>query len=208
MKKIFISTLIATIAIARCVEAQEPCPPPGGRCFNKRQLENVQKAVKELDEIHDSPAKVTIEDPITIVHDWAGRVYINGGDSKPVRMKLKLGSTIDRDLAVTLPTKVYYQPKPPDPMFRLRVRAQFGLLPLQLASTISGKSKEMFFDAGLGWDFFHLGILNTAIYTGVYSSGIGLGLDFTRNFGPYVGYSLIYDGFKSAVWAGIYFSLN
>jgi len=188
--------------------AQTACTPPaGGKCLTKDQLDKVEQALKELDAIHKAPAVITTPDTITIIHDWQNRVFVNGGGASPVRLKLKLGDTVDRDMAVTLPTQVYFRPQPPDPMFRLRIRAQAGILVPQLLQTATG-NKQSFWDAGIGWDFFHYNAVNVAVYTGVRSVGGGIGLDLTRNFGPYVGYSLVYEGLQSSVQTGIYFSFN
>jgi len=200
--------LAASASLAASADDPVPCvPEPGGKCLTKGQFEAVKKALEELDSIHKSPAVVTTPDSVVVISDWDGRVYVNGGDTKPIRLKVKIGDTVDRDMAVTLPSVVYYRPKPPDPMFRLRIRAQAGLLVPELVRTAGG-DKQSFWDAGIGWDFFHLGAVNLSAYTGVRSLGGGLGLDLTRNFGPYVGYSLVYDGLRSSVNAGVYFSFN
>lgn len=188
--------------------AQEPCiPPPGGKCLTADQYERVKQALKELDDIHSSPAELRIEQPVTVVHDWQGRVYVNGGDKSPIPAKLRIGQHVDRDMAVTLETRVFYREKPPDPMFRLRLRAQAGILVPQFITAVS-KERQNFFDGGLGLDFFHLGPVNASVNLGVFSSGAGLGLDVTKNFGAMVGYALIYDGLKSSVIAGLYFAFN
>lgn len=190
------------------VGADNVCTPPdGGKCINKEQLEEIRKGLTELDKIHKSPAVVTTTESIVIIHDWDGRVYTNGGDNKPMHFKLKLGDTVDRDMSIVLPTQIYYRLKPPDPMFRLRIRAQLGALIPELVRTSTG-TKQNFLDAGIGWDFFHLGPFNLSAYTGVASSGGGIGFDITKNFGPYVGYSLVYDGWRSSVQTGLYFSFN
>lgn len=187
--------------------ADDCVPPPGGKCLDSAELGDVKKAVRELDEIHRSPAVLTFQSPVVIVHDWDGRVYVNGGETKPVRVKLKIGDTVDRDLAVTVPVQVYYRPKPPDPVFRLRVRAQIGILPFDLVSTATG-DKRRFWDASVGWDLLHFGPVNFSVNTGVASSGVGVGLDLTNNFGVTAAYALSYDGFRSGVFTGAYFSFN
>lgn len=199
--------LCAALLAAAPARADDCVPPEGGKCLDKQQLDSVKKAVKELDEIHSSPAVVTVEDPVVIVHDWDGRVYVSGGATKPVRMKLRIGSTVERDLAVTVPVQVYYRDKPPDPMFRLRIRAQAHVLPFE-AFREDELGRRRFWDAGVGWDFFHLGDFNVSAFTGVYSAGAGLGWDVTRNFGVYAGYSLLYDGFRSSLATGVYMSFN
>lgn len=187
---------------------QECIPPPGGKCLTKEQFDGVKQALEELDKIHKSPAVVTTKDKIVVVSDWDGRVYVNGGTTAPLRMSVRVGDTVDRDVLMTLPAVVNYRPKPPDPMFRLRIRAQVGILVPELIMTATGdKNAQFFVDGGIGWDFFHLGPVNVAAYTGVRSLGGGLGLDLTRNFGPYVGYSMVYDGWRSSVHTGVYFSI-
>lgn len=204
MKKLTVALALSVAIASRAATAADCIPPDGGKCLDKEQLEAVKKAVRELDSIHSAAAEVTIQDPVVIVHDWDGRVYVNGGPSRPIRAKLTVGPTVERDLTVTVPVQVYYRDKPPDPMFRLRIRAQAHVLPIEAFRP--GVSR--FWDAGVGWDFFHLGPVNAALFTGVYSAGGGLGLDVTRNFGFYAGYSLVYDGLRSTAAAGAYMSFN
>lgn len=184
------------------------CPPEGGICLTKEQRAQVTAAIEELDDIKNSKAEVEILEPIIIIRDWEDRVYINGGEKKPIKLKLRIGKTINRDMEMTLPIQVGYREEPPDPMFRLRIRAQAGfLIPTIFESPIKEHILDGM-DAGIGWDFFHLDLVNLSVYTGIRSVGGGLGLDLTKNFGPYLGYSLVYDGLKSNALAGIYFSFN
>jgi len=188
--------------------SQEGCvPPDGGICLTKEQRDAIKQGILELDEIHNSQAIITTDDSITIIQDWNGRVYVNGGDKNPIRLKLKIGKTIERDLSMVLPTQVHYRPEPPDPMFRLRIRAQVGILIPQMIQTFDG-DKRRFWDSGLGWDFFHLDDFNVALYTGVNSLGGGIGYDLTRNFGLYGGYAFVYSGLQSSIITTIYFSFN
>ena len=199
--------LLALLLLSGTAHADECVPPDGGACVTKEELDQIKEALRELQSIHEAQAQITIQDPVVIIHDWDGRVYVNGGDKNPLKMKLKLGDTIDRDMAATLPTQVYYRPKPPDPMFRLRIRAQAGILTPQIVDAISGNSSK-WWDVGIGWDFFHIDNVNLSLYTGIQSAGGGIGFDLTKNFGPYVGYSLVYEGFKSGAFAGVYFAFN
>lgn len=180
-----------------------PCPPPYAVCLTAEEKQTVGDSLRELKEIKEAKATVKVTDDIVIVRDWEDRVYVNGGSGKPIRATLTLGSTVERDLELQLPVQTFYREKPPDPMFRLRVRAQAGVLfPRVLDSFKDG------WDAGIGWDFMHVGPANLSAYTGIRSVGGGLGVDLTKNFGPYVGYAFLYDGLKSGVLGGVYFSLN
>ncbi len=208
MKLCVIALAALLAAVPAAALAADPCvPEPGGKCLTKDQFEQVKKALSELDSIHKAPAVVTSVDPIVVVYDWEGRVYVNGGSTAPLRLKVKVGETVDRDLLVTLPANVYYREKPADPPFRIRIRAQAGLLVPEMVRTASG-DKQSFWDGGVGLDFFHLGSVNLSANVGVRSAGGGIGLDLTRNFGPYVSYALVYDGFRSSVQIGSYFSFN
>jgi len=214
MKKLFflLFFLIPTLAFADDPAPDTCVPPPGGKCLTKEQLDKITEAIKELDDIHKSPAVVEFKQPIIIIQDWQNRTYINGGTNKPIDMKVKIGSYVDRDMAVTLPVQVSYRDKPPDPLFRLRIRAQFGFLIPQVVQTLMGTKQNMF-DGGLALDFFHLGIFNVAVYAGVFSSGLGLGLDITRNFGITSNLVVRYEGLINSAdflsnMTGIYFSFN
>lgn len=195
---------LAASIVASSVQAQET-PVTPQKCLTEDQYGKVVDALKELDSIKKSEMTGEFSEPIVIVHDWNGRVYVNGGDGKPLHLKVKVG-TIDRTLAVQLPTSVFYREKPPDPMFRLRIRAQAGILLPDVWK--KGADKTSFLDAGVGWDFFHLGPVNLAIHTGVSSAGAGLGVDLTKNWGLTAGYSLVYRDFHSGALVGTFFSFN
>lgn len=177
------------------------------KVLNPDQWSRVKKALQELDEIKKSPAILTIQDTIEIIHDWEGRVYTNGGDKKPLKVKLTIGNIIDRDLSVEMKTKVWYREKPMDPIFRIRIRAQVGVLVPDLITKIKGNGGWPI-DAGLGLDFMHFGPLNLAAYAGVFSFGAQIGFDLTKNFGTFVGYSMVYDGWRSNLLIGTFFSFN
>jgi hypothetical protein len=217
--------VLAILFFSIPVSAQDPEPerPPcpqelldsGGICLTKEQKEKLVEAVKELEDIHESKAEVELEEPIIIIRDWEDRVYINGGEKKPIKMKLKVGEHVDRDMEVQLPIRVYYREEPPDPWFRLRIRFQAGILVPEAIRSIRNATEddendglEEFWDAGLSWDFLHYDALNLAIYTGIRSVGIGPGVDLTKNFGLYAGYSFVYTSLGHSLQTAAYFSFN
>ena len=187
-----------------CIRDIQPCD---GTCLSESDSAQVAAALKELKGIKESPAKIEVTDEIVIIRDWDNRVYINGGTAKPIKLKLKLGPTIERDMEATLPIQVNYREKPPDPMFRLRIRAQAGMLVPEMIKSFSGGVKD-FWDASVGLDFFHIGPVNLAVSPGIRSIGIGPGFDITKNFGVTAGYAFIYRGFDSSAFTSIYFSFN
>lgn len=208
MKLLFILCLM--LLPLRAFAQDEACPvaKSGGVCLSKDQKEELKRAVTELKEIYDSPAIITVE-PIIIIRDWDSRIYVNGQSKKPIKLKLKIGSVVDRDMEMQLPIQVHFREAPPPPMFRLRIRAQIGLLSTPLAQTFDDSSRlRSSLDGGIGWDFFGLSDVNLSLYTGVRSVGVQLGYDIMKNFGLAGGYSLIYDGFDSSGVLQIYFSMN
>ena len=198
---------------------RECVPPDGGTCLTKEEKEKASKALKELKNIKESPAEIQFNDPVIIIIDWEDRVFINGGEKNPIKLKLKLG-TIDRDLEATLPIQVAFREKPPDPIFRLRVRASIGLLVPQaiqnigIAAKDTGEPFQPFWSGGVDLDFFHLDWFNVAAHVGVRNFAIGPGVDLTKNFGIMSGYGLIYPFFtddsewQHTLYTSTYFSFN
>lgn len=202
--------IIAALSLFSGIASAQDCPVKGqgGVCLTKDQKEDVQKAIAELDSIHNSVMSVALE-PIVIIRDWQNRVYINGQEGKPLKLNVKIGKTVDRDAEVKLPIQVFFREAPPPPMFRLRIRAQIGLLSTPLFKSFGDSSAlKDSMDGGIGWDFFGIYGLNLAAYTGVRSSGFQLGYDITKNFGICGGYNFLYDGFGGTGSLQTYFSFN
>jgi len=110
---LFAASVLLASSVAAADDAAPPpecVPPPGGKCLTKEQFDGVKKALEELDGIHKSPVVVTTDDKVVIVNDWEGRVYVNGGTSAPLRMKVRIGDTVDRDVEMTLKPVVNYRP--------------------------------------------------------------------------------------------------
>ena len=53
------------------------------KCLNDDEFNQILTALKELKEIRDSKAEITISEPIVIVRTWDEQVFINGGKNKP-----------------------------------------------------------------------------------------------------------------------------
>lgn len=180
------------------------CEAPS-KCYSEQTRQEVIKALEELDTIYKSKAELKLQDPVIVIRDWDGRIYVNGGEKNPLRIKLRLGSTIDRDLALVLKPRVYTREKPADPMFRLRLRAQIGVLARGTYERIANGGSWPI-DGGLNLDFFHLGPVNLGIYAGIFSAGPQIGLDLTRNFGVFAGPTMVYQGLKMDAILGVFFS--
>lgn len=189
-------------------EPAKPCENAcDGTCLSDEDKKAVVESIEELKAIKEAEAKIEVQDEVVIVRDWDGRVYINGGETKPIRLKLTVG-TVERDMEMVVPTRVYYRPEPPEPMFRLRIRAQAGVLATPIIRSLQDDEYEAFLDGGVGWDFFHLDWFNFSVYTGVRSVGLAPGMDLTKNFGVYAGPVLVYEGLEFTGTAGAYFSFN
>lgn len=180
------------------------CEAPS-RCYDEQTRRQIIEALQELDSIHNSKVELKLLDPVIIIRDWDGRVYVNGGDKKPLRLQMKLGDTVQRELALNLNPKVYTREKPADPMFRLRLRAQIGVLARGTYERIANGGNWPV-DGGLNLDFFHLGPVNLGVYAGIFSAGAQVGLDLTKNFGIFAGPTMVYQGLKADVLTGVFFS--
>ncbi len=178
---------------------------PEFKCVTEEQFKSIAKAIKELDSIHRSHSLVYLRDPIYVVQDWDGRIYVNGGVKKPLHAIIEIGPTIKREVEITIETKVYKRERPEDPMFRLRYRAHVLSLPVELIRT---KSVQNSSDIGLGLDFFHTGDFNLSVHGGIRSSGISMGYDITPNFGAQVSAGVVYERLVIGPGAGFYFSFN
>lgn len=181
--------------------------PQEAICVDSKILDKCAEAAMEIQDLHDSAAEIEFHDSIIIVHDWDGRIYVDGGEAKPIKATLTIGHFIERDLEMTLPILVQYREAPPESMFRLRFRAQAGILVPQVINIFDGQATRTF-DAQFGLDWAHLGPFNTSINLGVVSCGTGVGIDITKNFGLMGGYAFIYSKIKSAAIIGSYFSFN
>ncbi len=175
------------------------------RCLDDAQYDRVIHALKQLQDIDKSIAEIKFSDSINFIRDLDNRVYLNGGKLNPVRAKLAIGKYVSRDLEFELPARIYDIPAPPEPMFRLRVRAQTGILIPQAIEAISGP--QNFMDIWIGLDFFNYKGFNISLNPGIYSISSGIGYDITKNFGFTAGYALTYK-IESSLFSGIYFSFN
>lgn len=200
--------LVPVRAFAQAPEEHPACPEPFAACLSAEQRDRVLKAIEELDEIHRSPAMVDIDGPIVVIRDWENRVFVNGGSTKPLRLKLTIGSTIDRDLEVEVPVQVHYREAPPQPWLalRLRVRAHAGILLPEAVRSVKDGEVDPFWYAGLDLDFLKLGDFNVWTHVGSAGPGLGVGVDVTKNFGTNVGMAVKWDGWTPTMLTGVYFA--
>jgi len=209
--KYLVAVVILLFAVSARAQDPPECPEPYEVCLTKEQQEKVVKALKELKDIKESKAEVEFQEDIVIIRDWEDRVYVNGGEKKPIKMKLRLGETIDRDMETQLPIKLSYREEPPDPLFRFRLRAQLAIMVPELVRSIRDEDFEIPWDFSIGLDFLHFDALNLAGYVGTLGFGLGAGVDITKNFGAMANFMIRYDGFdpfEPTMNTGVYFAFN
>lgn len=207
---LILAAAIASVPSAARAEDVPPCPPEYEVCLTKDEYDKVVKAVEELDAIKKSEAKVEFKEPVVIVRDWQDRVYVNGGEAKPIKARVTVGETIDRELAVTLPTQVAFRPKPPEPQFafRARVRASFGIMVPEIVKTAEEGVLHDFWAAGLDLDFVKIDLFNISVHVGSAGFGGGVGFDVTKNFGIGINALCNWGEWTPTASTGVYFALN
>jgi hypothetical protein len=195
-----ISLLISNFAFS--------CPEEYEVCLRPDEAEKVRKAVEELDEIKNSELTVDFQDPIIIIRDWDGRVYVNGGDKKPLKATAKIGNIIDRELSLTLPTKIYEREEPEESQFkfRTRFRANFGILLPEIINSVKDEKVQDFWSFGLDMDFLKLDVFNVSIHAGSAGVGGGTGIDITKNFGANINLIMKWLDQSPSLSSGVYFS--
>jgi hypothetical protein len=203
------SAVVLTISTASLAQ-EEACPPQYGACLTEEQRERILMAVEELDSIHGAPMTMEFRDPIVIVRDWQDRVYVNGGEGKPIRVRVTVGETVERDMEVVLPVKTFFRPAPPEPWFefRTRFRASAAVLVPEMARSAADGSLETFWDFGLDLDFLKVGDFNGAVHVGSAGAGVGPGFDVTKNFGVAAMGLVTWETWRPSASAVLYLSFN
>lgn len=179
--------------------AQAACPA-GKVCVDKKDMTTFLEIAKEKRCLVSTQPEVKA-DPLTIVVDKQGRVYGSGSGPQPFKLHL---TWCNYELDATGQTKIVAaQMVEPDWGFRFRPKAALGLLGADL---LRGEKFTSTIDGGALIEPFYYHFLNVNAYVGVRSVGGGLGIDLTRNFGLYMGYAITWDGWRSNVMVGAYFS--
>lgn len=146
--------------------------------------------------------KPTFElDAISIVQDQEGRIYGSGAAPQPYTLKMDWCN-----YSVTAAGKVQLlvaKREPPTWGFRFRPKFSSGFL---FADAFVKTDVGSAIDVGILWEGFFYKSLNLNVATGFRSSGLGIGLDLTKNFGAYAGYAVSYSGFRSNPYIGVSFA--
>lgn len=193
--------LLLALAVLLCTPsawAQMSCE--GGTCVPKDDLKVFVQLARDQKCRAETAPRLT-SDPITIVVDRDGRIFGSGSDPHPYRLTL---DWCNYQVVATSQVKLVAAERvEPTWGFRFRLKAAIGYLPVEAWYEKDGGRG---IDGGVLLEPFFLRWANLNAYVGVRSVGVGVGFDVTRNFGPYVGYSVAWGTWRSNLLTGVSFA--
>ena len=182
------------------VLAQDAPCTGGSTCTPPADLKDMVSALKEQRCLKTTQPQFQL-DPINIIVDKDGRIFVSGAEPRPYTLKMSwcsYGATATGTVNVEAARAV-----PPTYGFRLRPKATLGFL---VPDTFKQDPWSKGLDGGLLIEPFFFQSLNINAYVGVRSVGGGLGLDVTKNFGVILGGTATWDGWRPNLMTGAYFS--
>lgn len=193
--------IVGFFASTASAQTAPPASCSGGVCVANSDMVVMLEALKEKKCLLGS-APVVTSDAVTIVEDKEGRVYGSGSDPHPFTLHI---NWCTYQLSAAGQINLVAAKAPPETVgFHFKPKATLGLLGTELVVT---GSIPQSFDAGLLVDpFFFLTDFNLNLFVGFRSVGGGVGMDITKNFGGYLGYSVTWGGWRSNPMASLYFS--
>lgn len=174
------------------IQEEEGTPPchntTDQTCVDKEDLKKFLQLARERKCLDDNPPTFKV-DPITIITDEDGRVFYTGNDPEhPYKLEM---SWCHYDVKGEGEVKVLAAMKePPIWGFRFRPKAYMGYMPVK---PFIEKDFYAGLDAGVMLDLLYYRWFNLNVAAGFRSTGLGVGVDITKNFGGYVGYAFSYD---------------
>lgn len=179
---------------------QSTCAP-GATCVPAEDKQVFVKLLQEKKCLQTTQPTVQF-DPITLVEDKEGRIFVSGADPLPYKVKL---SWCDYDLESSGKLRVVAaKSEEPTWGFRFRLKATPSYLPV---SAFLAKDGYAGLDFGLLVEPFFLYSANLNAYLGVRSLGAGLGFDLSRNMGLYAGYAVTWTTWEHNPHLGMSFAL-
>jgi hypothetical protein len=140
-------------------------------------------------------------DPVNIVVDQDGRVYYSGSQPHPYTLRM---SWCNYDVTATGKVDlVVAKREPPEWGFRFRPKFAGSFL---FVDAFERPTAAEAVDVGILWEFLYWRSLNLNLATGFRSAGVGLGLDLTKNFGAFGGYSFSWWTLRHNPQVGLYFA--
>lgn len=200
-----VAGFFASLALLGSGEALggEPTPtcPEGSVCVPPDDMRVFVELLREKKCLQETKPNLRI-DPITVVEDKEGRMFVSGGNPFPYTVHLdwcSYGVEAVGRLNVVVARSV-----PETYGVRFRLKAAPSYLPLEALTR------------GDGYDGLDFGVLlepvyfqssNLNVYVGVRSLGAGVGLDLTRNLGVYAGYAATLGSWRPNPNVGLSFAL-
>lgn len=181
---------LAVFFLARPLAAQE-CSS-GSTCVPSKDMAVFIEILKEKKCLQETTPEFQL-DPITIIVDQDGRIFYSGAEPNPYTLKM---TWCTYEVQAEGKVKVVAAMKEPSIWgFRFRPKAYLGYLPLQplTYNTVA----EDGIDAGLMLDFFHFHFVNANVAVGFRSTGLGFGIDITKNFGFAASYAVTWESWRS-----------
>jgi hypothetical protein len=191
---------LAILLVARPVEAQT-CS--GGTCVPPEDMAVFVKLLRDQKCRNETKPEFKL-DPVTIVTDQEGRVFVSGGGPKPYALTMvwcnyEVRAEGKVDIVVAVPER------PEEPTWGLRFRPKFSSGLLVFEAFRRDPWTEAI-DVGALWDVAFYKLLSLNFATGLRSSGVGIGVDITKNFGGYLGYAMAYSGLRHNPYVGLSFA--
>ena len=173
----------------------------GATCVPAEDMQVFVKLLQEKKCLQTTQPAVQF-DPITLVEDKEGRIFVSGADPLPYKMKLSW-CNYDLESSGKL-TVVAAKSEEPTWGFRFRLKATPSYLPV---SAFLAKDGYAGLDFGLLAEPFFIQWANLNAYVGVRSVGAGIGFDLTRNLGLYAGYAVTWGAWQHNPHVALSFSL-
>lgn len=192
--------LASTVLFSSRAWAQSTCPQ-GSTCVSPQEMKVFVQLLKDEKCRNETLPKVT-EDPVAIIVDRQGRVYGSGNEPMPHKLHIDW-CNYQLDAAGGVQLQVAERVEPTWG-FRFRPKAALGYLPVE---AIAEKDASKGIDGGILLEPFFIQSINLNAYVGVRSVGGGVGMDLTKNFGVYAGYSVAWwSSWRSNLLGAVYFS--
>lgn len=198
-------TLAASLTVLLTSQALAHEPPKEDSCKGSCVAPEDMKAIVEVlreKQCLNKEKPVFDLDPVNIVVDRSGRIFFSGSSPQPYTLRMKWCTyEVQAEGKVNVIAAVQ---EPPSYGVRFRPKAFAGYL---LAEPFrKDGSWNSAIDAGLMVDALYIRDFNLNVHVGFRSFGAGVGVDFLKNFGGYVGYAITWDGFQSNPEAALWFA--
>lgn len=195
-----VALLVALMVLPVSAFAQDACE--GGVCVRSADMQKFIKLARDQ-KCRELNAPVVTSDGVQIILDRDGRVYGSGTGSQPLKLHV---DWCNYALDATSSVKVLAaQRVEPDFGFRFRLKGVLGILAAEPFH--SGKNFYSGLDIGVLVEPLHWKFVNLNVYGGARSSGLGLGIDLTKNMSAYAGYAITWGSWRSTPHFGLAFSI-